>query len=137
MEAINPFARPRRTSCSLQRRDILVSALLHGAILVMLVAAGLIFRSESAEAPGGGDFVTVEMIVLDTGDTSPNTPVDPVDPVEEHTEITEVVEEVIEEPVEEVEEVEVTEEITEPVEEVEEVEEVHPLGGIHNRGFPG
>ncbi len=127
MEAINPFAGPRRTSGTIQRRDILLSALLHAAILAMLVVAGLIFRGERAAAPGGGEFVTVEMIVLDTGDTPQDTPVDPVDPVEEHTEPVEEIEEVIEEPVEVVEEVEITEEITEPVEEVEEVEEVESV----------
>jgi len=106
---------------------MIISGAIHGGILLLLVLAGLFFRGENTIPMGGGEFVTVEMIVLDQGDT----PSEAVEEAVEETPVEETpVEEVIEEPVEEIEETveeieEPVEEVTEPVEEVEQpVEEV-------------
>lgn len=120
MESCNPFARSEQQPPGVQRRDMIISGAIHGGILLLLVLAGLFFRGENTIPMGGGEFVTVEMIVLDQGDT----PSEAVEEAVEETPVEETpVEEVIEEPVEEIEEP--VEEVTEPVEEVEQpVEEV-------------
>ena len=127
MESCNPFARSEQQPPGVQRRDMIISGAIHGGILLLLVLAGLFFRGENTIPMGGGEFVTVEMIVLDQGDT----PSEAVEEAVEETPVEETpVEEVIEEPVEEIEEPveeidEPVEEVTEPVEEVEQpVEEV-------------
>ncbi|MCD4708154.1 MAG: TonB C-terminal domain-containing protein [Candidatus Sabulitectum sp.] len=109
MESSNPFLKPQRSQGYHRKGDFYLSAGIHTGILLLLVLAGLIAGSRETIPMGGGDFVSVEMIVLDTGDSQ-----------------TEVVPEVIHNPAEVVPE-EVVEVIEEPVEseavEVEEVQE--------------
>ncbi|MEA3265323.1 MAG: TonB C-terminal domain-containing protein [Candidatus Fermentibacteria bacterium] len=114
MESSNPFLRLPRVKNSGKKSDIYLSAGIHTGILLLLVLVGLFARSTETIPMGGGEFVSVEMIILDTGDRP-----------------AEIIEEVIPDPVEEVqEEIEVVEVIEDPLEsevvEVEEVEEIVP-----------
>lgn len=141
MEMNNPFERPGKYTANLERRDFVLSAGLHGGILLLFLVAGVIFTGENTVPMGGGEFVTVEMIVLDQGTTSSEQAEEAVDPVEEvQEEVQEVVEEIVE-PVEEV--VEPVEEVQEEVQEeqVEEVQEEVPetaeFIGVGSQGEAG
>ncbi len=114
MESSNPFLRLPRVKSSGKKSDIYLSAGIHTGILLLLVLVGLFARSNETIPMGGGEFVSVEMIILDTGDSP-----------------AEIVEEIIPDPVEEIqEEIEVIEVIEDPLEEetveVQEVEEIAP-----------
>jgi len=114
LQSNNPFARPAGLHASSRRRDYYLSAGIHTGVFLVLVLAGLIAGSRETIPMGGGEFVSVEMVVLDTGEN----PVDEV-PVQEET--TELVEEVQEEITEVVEELPVEDE--QPVQEETEVPE--------------
>lgn len=120
MAQINPFGKSGYQETSLNRRDFLISAGIHGGILLFLVIAGVIFSKRSTIPTGGGEFVSVEMIVLDHVDSSAEAVEEtvPVEEIEEAVEVEEVIEEQVEEVVETVEIEETT-----PVEEIEEVQE--------------
>lgn len=142
MAQINPFNKSETIANPLSRRDFLISVGIHGGIVLLLVIAGLILSEKSTVPAGGGEFVSVEMIVLDQGDI-PAEEVEETNPVEEIEEAVEV-EEVVEEPVEEVEEVVEIEETTpveEPVEETEEIQEEVPQNdefiGVGSQGEAG
>ena len=116
MESSNPFLRLPRVKSSGKKSDIYLSAGIHTGILLLLVLVGLFARSTETIPMGGGEFVSVEMIILDTGDS-------PAEIIED--------EEVIPDPVEEIqEEIEIVEVIENPLEaetvEVQEVEEITP-----------
>ncbi|MCK5036337.1 MAG: TonB C-terminal domain-containing protein [Candidatus Sabulitectum sp.] len=120
MESSNPFLRLPGVKSSGKKSDIYLSAGIHIGILLLLVLVGLFARSTETIPMGGGEFVSVEMIILDSGD-SPAEIIEEIipDPVEEIQEEIEVVE-VIEDPVES----EVVEEIPEVIpEQIEEVQE--------------
>lgn len=128
MERNNPFSKPDRYAATMERRDLVISAGIHGGIILLFLIAGLFFSGERTVPMGGGEYVTVEMIVLEQGDAPVDQIEEAVDPVEEvQEEVQEEVHEVIEEQVDPVEEqLEVQEEIEEAVDPVEEVqEEVH------------
>lgn len=120
MESSNPFLKLPGVKSSGKKSDIYLSAGIHTGILLLLVLVGLFARSTETIPMGGGEFVSVEMIILDTGDNP-----------------AEAIEEVIPDPVEEIQEeieieieIEVMEVIEDPVESevVEEVqEETAPL----------
>ncbi|MCD6589092.1 MAG: hypothetical protein J7K88_11140, partial [Candidatus Fermentibacteraceae bacterium] len=97
MQSNNPFARPAGLHVSSDRRDYYLSAGIHTGVFLVLVLAGLIAGSRETIPMGGGEFVSVEMVVLDTGENPVDeVPVqeDTVEPVEEvQEEITEVQEE--------------------------------------------
>jgi len=120
VESSNPFLKLPGVKSSGKKSDIYLSAGIHTGILLLLVLVGLFARSTETIPMGGGEFVSVEMIILDTGDNP-----------------AEAIEEVIPDPVEEIQEeieieieIEVMEVIEDPVESevVEEVqEETAPL----------
>lgn len=114
MQSNNPFAKPTGLHVSGDRRDFYLSVGIHTGVFLVLVLAGLIAGSRETIPMGGGEFVSVEMVILDTGEN----PVDQV-PVQEDT--TEPVEEVQEEITEVVEELPVEDE--QPVQEETEVPE--------------
>ncbi|MCK5786779.1 MAG: TonB C-terminal domain-containing protein [Candidatus Sabulitectum sp.] len=122
MESNNPFLKPPRSRGSHTKGDFYMSAGIHGSILLLLLLIGFIAGSRDVIPMGGGEFVSVEMIVLDTGDIPAEAefiPEEiPVEIEEVQEEITEVIEESVESEVVEV--VEVQEE-TEAVEVQEEV----------------
>ena len=119
MEQSNPFNRAENQAGSVNRRDFLLSAGIHGGILLMLIVAGVIFSEKNTIPAGGGEFISVEMIILDESQSSAEA-VEVTNPVEEIEEVTNPIEEV-----EEVEELVETTEIeeTNPVEEVVETQE--------------
>lgn len=120
VESSSPFLKPPGIQSPRRKSDFYLSAGIHTGILLLLVLTGLIAGSREITPTGGGEFVTVEMIILDTGD-SPAEIVQEVIPqeIEEVQEVIEVMEEPVEsEIVEEVQEVE--EVIPDPVEEVQE-----------------
>ena len=121
MERNNPFSKPDRYAGTMERRDLVISAGIHGGIILLFLIAGLFFSSEKTIPMGGGEYVTVEMIVLEQGDAPVEQTEEAVEPVEE---VQEEVQEVIEEQVDPVEEqIEVQEEVQEAVDPVEEVQE--------------
>ncbi len=126
VETSSPFVRPPSVKKVQSKKDFYLSAGIHLAVFIMLIAVGLIASNQKPDIPmGGGEFVSVEMIVLDTGDSPAETVTEPVEEVVEVVEVEEIVE-VIEapveiEPVEEVQPEEVV--ISEPVEETH-VEEI-------------
>ena len=140
MERNNPFSKPCRYAGTMERRDLVISAGIHGGMILLFLIAGLFFSGEKTIPAGGGEYVTVEMIVLEQGDAPVEQTEEAVDPVEE---VQEEVQEVIEEQVDPVEEqLEVQEEVEEAVDPVEEVqeevqEEPPPHSGFHRCGFPG
>jgi len=111
VESSNPFLRLPRVKSSGKKSDIYLSAGIHTGILLLLVLVGLFARSTETIPMGGGEFVSVEMIILDTGDSPP------VEEIQEEIEVVEVIEDTVESEVVEVQEVE--EIIPEPVEEVQ------------------
>jgi len=122
VQSSNPFAKPTGLRAPGSRNDFYLSAGMHIAVFLVLVLAGLIAGGREAVPMGGGEFVSVEMIVLDTGENPVDeVPVqqDTVDPVEEvEEEVTEVVEELpVEEELPVQEETEVPERIEEEVQE--------------------
>ena len=119
MEQSNPFNRAENQAGSVNRRDFLLSAGIHGGILLMLIVAGVIFSEKNTIPAGGGEFISLEMIILDESQSSAEA-VEVTNPVEEIEEVTNPIEEV-----EEVEELVETTEIeeTNPVEEVVETQE--------------
>lgn len=105
----------------MERRDLVISAGIHGGIILLFLIAGLFFSGEKTIPMGGGEYVTVEMIVLEQGDIPVEQTEEAVEPVEE---VQEEIQEVIEEQVDPVEEqLEVQEEVQEAVDPVEEVQE--------------
>lgn len=116
MERNNPFSRPDRSAATMERRDLAISAGIHGGIILLFVIAGLFFTGDKPIPTGGGEYVTVEMIVLEPGDA----PVEQVEEAVESVEVQEEVQEIIEE---QVQPAEVQEEIQEEVDPVEEVQE--------------
>ncbi len=127
MQSTNPFVKLQAAHATRSKNDLYVSVGIHGGIFVLLILMGWIAGSRETVVPmGGGEFVSVEMIVLDTGDNPSEMVSEVVEDVQE--EVVEVVEEIVSESVEEVVEVEVEEvevETTEPVEDVQ--TEVAPL----------
>lgn len=122
MESSNPFLKPLRSRDSHSRGDFYMSAGIHTGILLLLILVGLIAGSKETIPMGGGEFVSVEMIVLDTGDSPAEIVQEDVIP--ETEEAQEEVIEVIEESVESEMEVEETQEVEEVIpEQVEEVQQ--------------
>jgi len=121
VQSNNPFAKPSGLRASSSRNDFYLSAGMHTAVFLVLVLAGLIVGGRETMPMGGGEFVSVEMIVLDTGENPVDevpAQEDPVEPVEEvQEEVTEVVEEL---PVEEEQPVQDETEVPERTEEVQE-----------------
>ncbi|MCK5133379.1 MAG: TonB C-terminal domain-containing protein [Candidatus Sabulitectum sp.] len=122
MESSNPFLKPPRSQHSHGKSDFYMSAGIHSGILLLLILVGLIAGSKETIPMGGGEYVSVEMIVLETGDSPAETVQEDITPATE--EVQEEVIEVIEESVEseiEVEEVQEAEDVvSEQVEEVQE-----------------
>ncbi len=125
VEFSNPFLKPLRTHSSRRKSDFYLSAGIHTGVLLFLVLVGLIAGKETIPT-GGGEFVSVEMIILDTGDSPAETVPEAIhDPVEEvPEEVVEVIENPIESETVEEEEVQEAEEVI--PEQVEEVEEITP-----------
>ncbi len=121
MESSNPFLKLPGVQSSGKRSDLYLSAGIHTGVLLLLVLVGLFTGSSETAPMGGGEFVSVEMIVLDTGDTPAEIVEeiipDPVEEIQEEIEVVEVIEDPVESEVVEVQEVE--EIIPEPVEEVQ------------------
>lgn len=116
----NPFSKTQHCLETEHKRSFYFSLAVHSGILLTLILFGIIAGKNNTIPTGGGEFVSVEMIVLDTSEA----PSDVVqDAVEEIEVIQEEIVEVIEEPSDEVEEVVevVIEENPEEIE-VEEVE---------------
>ncbi len=122
MESNNPFLKLPRAHRPWRKNDFYLSAGIHSGILLLLILVGLIASDRNTDIPiGGGEFVSVEMIILDTGE-SPAEIIeevvpDPVEEIQEEIEVVEVIEDPVESEVVEVQEVE--EIIPEPVEEVQ------------------
>jgi outer membrane biosynthesis protein TonB len=116
MDSSNPFDKPTRLPGTRDKSDLYWSTGIHAGILLILIVMSLIGSStDSIPMGGGGDFVSVEMIVLDSG----NVPSEDVqeEVQEEAVEVAEVVEvsEVVEDLTEPLEEVAV--DVTDPTEE--------------------
>jgi len=128
VDSSNPFVKPVRLSDTRDRRDFYLSAGIHAGILLILITVGLLAGGKSIPM-GGGEYVSVEMVVFDTGDVPSEAIQEEIhEPVEEvPEEVVEIVEEVVEEvPSEIIEPVEeVPAEVAEPTEEVQ-VESVTP-----------
>jgi len=106
VEQINPFEKPLRNGSALDRRDFLVSAAIHGTLLLVLIIAGIIASGRSTIPMGGGEFISVQMVMLDTGNTSSEAVqeelTNPVEETQEMNFLEEVVEILEEMPVEEI-----------------------------------
>jgi TonB family protein len=113
VEQTSPFIRPLPCGGSLNRRDFLLSGILHITLLAILVAAGIIASRKAPAFQGGGDAVSVQMVVLESGDVhsdaADETAADPVETVEENhiteetaMQVEEMVEVIEETPAEEV-----------------------------------
>ncbi|PIE51355.1 hypothetical protein CSA37_12475 [Candidatus Fermentibacteria bacterium] len=64
----NPFAREASVSSRLRRSDFFLSAGIHLGIIVLLLAGALILGNKESVPAGGGEFISVEMVVLHEGD---------------------------------------------------------------------
>lgn len=126
MESSNPFLKLPGVKSSGKKSDIYLSAGIHTGILLLLVLAGLFARSTETIPMGGGEFVSVEMIILDTGDS----PAENIEEVQEEIEVVEVIEDPLEAETIEAQEVE---EIT--PEQIEEVQE--ETAPVQNTEFLG
>ena len=123
MVSSNPFLKPARYPESSRRSEVFLSLGIHGGIFLLLTVFGLLLSNSEVVPAGGGEFVSVEMIVLDTGDIPSETIQEDIpQPVEE---VQEEVIEVVQEETTEFEEVIEIEEVT--PEEITEVEEVAPI----------
>jgi len=122
----NPFHKAEQLLEPQHKKSFYFSLAVHSGILLTLILFGVIANNNKSIPTGGGEFVSVEMIILDTGEAPAEIIPEEVQVVEE---VQEEVIEVIEENPEEIEEVvertpeEVIEETPEETEVVEEVQE--------------
>lgn len=79
-----------------ERKDFLLSAAIHGSLLLVLVIAGIIASSKATLPMGGGEFVSVQMVVLDSGDTPSEAVQEELSTPVEETQETNFLEEVVE-----------------------------------------
>ena len=54
MELNNPFSRPERSAKTVDRRDFILSACIHGGIIFMFLLAGVLFKGDKTISMGGG-----------------------------------------------------------------------------------
>ena len=143
----NPFHKAQQLLEPQNKKSFYFSLAVHSGILLTLILYGVLANRNNTIPTGGGEFVSVEMIVLDTGEAASETIPEEIQVVEE---IPEEVIEVIDELPEEIEEiVEVipeevvndTPEETEVVEEVQETQSSDFIGvgstGEAGTGAPG
>ncbi len=144
----NPFQKAQQLLEPQHKKSFYFSLAVHSGILLTLILFGVIASKNNSIPTGGGEFVSVEMIVLDTGEAPTETIPEEVIEVEE---VPEEVIEVIDDSPEEVEEivettpeevgVEETPEETEVVEEVQESQTSDFIGvgstGEAGTGAPG
>lgn len=120
----NPFQKTQQLLEPQHKKSFYFSLAVHSGILLTLILFGVIASKSNTIPTGGGEFVSVEMIVLDTGEAPAETIPEEVIEVEEIPE--EVIEVIDDSPEEIIELVEtIPEEVIEdtPEEEVEEVQE--------------
>ncbi len=133
----NPFQKTQQLLEPQHKKSFYFSLAVHSGILLTLIFFGVIASKSNTIPTGGGEFVSVEMIVLDTGEAPAETiPEEVIEVIDDSPEeIIEIVETIPEEVIED------TPEETEVVEEVQESQTSDFIGvgsaGEAGTGAPG